>query len=671
LFLGERDVSSLHLNMIYRKSLVFLVVGSCLCLGQTGTNATGAKAQASSPQDKKIAQKPLITTVTVVGSLTSESPASITVVDQEQLRTIPGNNLDDKLRQVPGFSLFRRSSSIVANPTTQGVSLRATGSSGASRTLVLWDGIPMNDPFGGWVYWTRIDPAFIDRVEVDRGGTTAVFGDRALGGNISLFGPSPEPDHLFVNFLAGNAGTEDASAAYSNLWGRWGLTVHARGFTTDGYYIVPQSVRGRADDKANVRFATGDVHLDYFGSSNRFSFHGDVLAEARHNGTQLTKNSTGLGTIGAHYSHSWANDKISAIAYHTREQFHSTFSSVPAGRNSETLTSKQTVPVEDYGGALYWQHHGQSKHHNWNAIGGADVDDTHGVSNDYSYNTRVLTPGGGTLLKHGVFGQADISFGPVRFFAGIRHQFTGVGGATFVSPNGGVAYGYKQLRFRASGYRTFRAPTLNELYRNFRVGNALTLANGALRPEGLVGVEAGVDWIGERNRVSVTLFRNELSDLIGNGTLSTTPSLILRQRINFASGFSRGVEVGASRRWRRWTAEAGYLFADARLTTGPRLAQVPKQQGTAQLTFQANKTLISGGIRAFGLQFDDDLNQFKLPGYAALQLSAEHRLTEKLSAVAAVENLLDRSFLVALTPTPNTGEPRLWRVGLRWNGAFR
>ena len=653
--------------MSYTKIFGMIFVCCWICLGQTGTDATNTPP----PQDNKTTVKPLTTTVTVVGSLTSESPASISVIDQEQLNTIPGNNLDDRLRQVPGFSLFRRSSSVVANPTTQGVSLRATGSSGASRTLVLWDGIPMNDPFGGWVYWSRLDPAFIDRVEVDRGGTTAVFGDRALGGNISLFAPAPQQDHLFVDFLAGNAGTEDASAAYSNLWGRWGFTVHARGFTTDGYYIVPQYLRGRADNKANARFATGDIHLDYFGDSNRFSLHGDVLAEARHNGTQLTKNSTGLGTLGANYSHNWSKDKISAIAYHTREQFHSTFSSVSLDRNGETLTSKQTVPVEDYGGALYWQHHEQSKRYNWNAIAGADVDDTHGVSYDYSYNTKILTPGGGTLLKHGVFGQADISFGPVRFFAGIRHQYTGVADATFVSPNGGIAYGYKQLRFRASGYRTFRAPTLNELYRNFRVGNALTLANNALQPEGMVGVEAGADWVGESSRVSVTLFRNELSNLIGNGTISTTPALILRQRINFPSGFSRGVEVNASRRWHAWTAEAGYLFADARLTTGPRLAQVPKQQGTAQLTFQLKKTLISGGVRAFGLQFDDDINQFKLPGFAALQLSAQHHLTSKLSAVASVENLLDRSFLVALTPTPNTGEPRLWRIGLRWSGSFR
>jgi outer membrane receptor protein involved in Fe transport len=95
---------------------------------------------------------------------------------------------------------------------------------------------------------------------------------------------------------------------------------------------------------------------------------------------------------------------------------------------------------------------------------------------------------------------------------------------------------------------------------------------------------------------------------------------------------------------------------------------VPKQQGTAQLAYSARSTLVSFGIRAFGLQFDDDLNQFRLPGYAALQLAAEQHLTKSLSAVATIENLLDRTYLVALTPFPNTGEPRLWRVGLRWSG---
>jgi outer membrane cobalamin receptor len=270
-----------------------------------------------------------------------------------------------------------------------------------------------------------------------------------------------------------------------------------------------------------------------------------------------------------------------------------------------------------------------------------------------------------------LFGQGDVTVGPARFFAGIRHQYTGQDGTTFVSPNAGATLGFHQFRFRASGYKSFRAPTLNELYRSFRVGNALTLANAGLIPEGLVGVEAGVDYYAERTRVSFTAFHNDLNNLIDNATLRTSPTLILRQRRNFPSALSRGIEAGINHRWNHWIAEAGYQYADARLATGQRIPEVPRQTGTAQLIYSAKSTLISGGIRAFGLVFDDDLNQFLLPGYATLEFSAQQHLTKSFSVLASVDNVLDRSYLVALTPNPNIGAPRLWRVGLRWNGAFK
>jgi outer membrane cobalamin receptor len=517
-----------------------------------------------------------------------------------------------------------------------------------------------------------VDPDYLDRVEIDRGASTSVFGDRALGGTISLFSPPERHQHLYANVYGGNNGTADVSAGYSNVWGKWGLSVHSREFTTDGYYIVPAYIRGAADARANVRFATGDVHVDYLGITNRLSIHFDVLAEARHNGTNLTHNSTGLGTIGANYTHTiGSNDQISFLAFHTQEQYHSTFSSVSADRNSENLASRQTVPAYDVGGAAYWRHHGQQRHFNWNMILGADVDDVHGTSFDYSYFTRIQTPSGGTLLQHGAFAQGDIGFGPVRFFAGIRHQFTGRNGQTFVSPNGGVAYGLGRFRFRVSGYRGFRAPTLNELFRQFRVGDALTLANPDLVPESVTGVEAGVDWTNENTQISFSLFHNDLTNLISNATLQITPTMILRQRQNFQSGVSRGIETNITHHWTHWSAQAGYLYADARLSTGQRIPQVPKQQGTAELTYNRHLTQISAGIRAFGLQFDDDLNRFGLPGYAALQLSAQQQLTKNLTAIAAVENLLDRTYLVALTPNPNTGSPRLWRLGLRWSGSIK
>src|SRR5574341_1286995 len=96
------------------------------------------------PADSSPPAEPLRTSITVVGEISAEAPGSVAALAPEDIRKKPGVNLDDRLRDVPGFSLFRRSSSLTAHPTTQGVSLRGIGSTGASRTLVLWDGVPIN-----------------------------------------------------------------------------------------------------------------------------------------------------------------------------------------------------------------------------------------------------------------------------------------------------------------------------------------------------------------------------------------------------------------------------------------------------------------------------------------------------------------------------------------------
>ena len=99
-------------------------------------------------QSTDIEIEPVRTSITVREAVEAESSGYVTAVDAESLDSRPGVNIDDRLRDIPGFSLFRRSSSLVAHPTTQGVSLRGIGSSAAGRTLVLYDGFPVNDPFG-------------------------------------------------------------------------------------------------------------------------------------------------------------------------------------------------------------------------------------------------------------------------------------------------------------------------------------------------------------------------------------------------------------------------------------------------------------------------------------------------------------------------------------------
>jgi outer membrane cobalamin receptor len=571
-------------------------------------------------------------------------------------------NIDDRLREVPGFSLFRRTSSVTANPTTQGVSLRGIGSTGASRTLVLWDGVPMNDPFGGWVYWTRFPVDELERVEISRGAATSVFGDLAMGGAIGLFSREATHLHLNAGYSGGNANTQDVSAGLSELWPHFAFSGSARGFTTDGYYVVPANIRGAIDRKAGVKFATGDLRFDFFGARDRFFAAVDVLAEERPNGTELTYNSTSLGTASIHYVHEFSRDEISFLGFRSQGQYHSTFSAISANRNTETLNTRQTVPSNANGADLLWSHHGGP----WNLVAGADVVQDRGFSTDHLIPTGIRY-GGGTLLQHGEFVQTDFKLSGIQFFLGARHQITGNNGQ-FFSPSAGLAYGKGRWRGRGSVYRAYRAPTLNELYRQFRTGNTVTLANSNLVPETLFGAEIGADYRMEHGLIRVTAFRNTLANLITNATLSSSPSLIVRQRQNGGDSLARGFEVNASHSWGAFTGEAAYLYVDSRYVTGLRVPQVAKNQGSAGVAYQHAGTTACLSLRGYSSQFDDDLNKFLLPGYVTLQLVLKQHLVRSLSASFEMENMADRLYYTGFTPTPTIGSPRLVRVGLHWDG---
>jgi outer membrane cobalamin receptor len=269
------------------------------------------------------------------------------------------------------------------------------------------------------------------------------------------------------------------------------------------------------------------------------------------------------------------------------------------------------------------------------------------------------------LTQHGYFAQLETGGAPLRFFAGARYQLAGQD-RRFFSPSAGFTSARGPLRFRGAAYRAFRIPTLDELHRSFRVGNVVTYPNPALRPESLNGGEAGLDWARERTRLSLTLYRNHLDRLITNVTLRAAPNLIERQKQNAGQAIAQGLEVQLRHGWRDWTAELSYLFADSRFRSGPRLPQVAKHQGSATLSYLRPGLVLAAGLRAYSSQFEDDLNSFRMPGYAVVHLSAERSLRSNVFAVFSMENALDREFIVGFTPSASIGAPRLWRVGLRW-----
>ncbi len=126
--------------------------------------------------------------------------------------------MDDKLRQLPGVELFRRSRSLVANPSSQGMSLRGLGSTSASRTLLTLDDVPLNDPVGGWIHWLEQPQLAIGNIDVVRGGASDLYGSSAIGGVMNLGVARPSADAAELRSTLWHAGTYAQAGSPRQAW---------------------------------------------------------------------------------------------------------------------------------------------------------------------------------------------------------------------------------------------------------------------------------------------------------------------------------------------------------------------------------------------------------------------------------------------------------------------
>jgi outer membrane receptor protein involved in Fe transport len=249
--------------------------------------------------------------------------------------------------------------------------------------------------------------------------------------------------------------------------------------------------------------------------------------------------------------------------------------------------------------------------------------------------------------------------------------------ATEVSPRVGLLARAGPVALRASAYRAFRAPTLNELYRPFQVGTVVTAANEALRAETLRGVEAGPEVVLGAVALRATGFWNVLEDPVQNVTLpAPRPDGATRQRRNLGAARIRGVELEAAwRPARPVTALAAWTFVEPVVTEAPGneelvgkdLPQDPRHRATAALAFEDRRLLTAAlQLRVTGRQYEDDRNELPLGAAAVVDLFVARALAGGLAAFAAAENLLDETYLVGRAGVETVGQPFTLRVGLRW-----
>lgn len=617
------------------------------------------------------------------------------VIERERLANAPSGRLENVLTDVAGFQQFRRSDSRSSNPTAQGVTLRALGGNATSRALVLLDGVPMADPFFGYIPFSALAPERLASARVTRGGGSGPFGSGAVAGTIEL--QSAGPDDLGDASASAVFGSRDATelaAALTPEIGPGFATVSGRWDKGDGFFTAPKDQRGPNDVRARYDAwsvaARGVVPLPgmlelqarglVFRDDRTLRFIG---ADSATQGEDASLRLIGRGR--------W---QIDALAYFQRRDFSSVTVSATSFR---PVLDQRETPSTGLGGKVELRP--PVGHDHVLRIGG-DVRHAEGelFEDTLSAATGAVTASrnaGGRILVAGAFVEDDWTVGPVTLTGGARIDRWTIRDGFFrqVTPAGAVT---SDLRFdhrggwepsvragalwrandavaiRAAGYTGFRLPTLNELYRPFTVFPVTTQANAALDLERLRGGEIGIDVTPlASTKFALTAFHNRLEGAVANVTIGTN----LRQRRNLDAIVVRGIEATASARWRHLALSASYAFSDAEVDApgtsldGFAPAQSPRHAASATLGWSDRAANFSATLRHVGAQFEDDRETDRLPPATTLDTFAALKLGRGFSVIGRAENLFGETVVTRKAGTSiDLGTPRTIWIGLRFGG---
>jgi outer membrane receptor protein involved in Fe transport len=631
--------------------------------------------------------------------------------------------LDEALSTVPAVSLFRRTSSLGANPTTQGISLRAIAPSGAGRTLVILDGVPLNDPFGGWVIWSQVAPESLESLDILRGSGAGPYGAGALTGVIAL----RERDRqggVFDASLSEDGGRRIAAAATVGQGGVsiTGSTLYDR---SDGYTPVRGPEAGAADTPLDLETRSAALRADIaIDEATALSLHASAYDEARGSGLAGARSSGSGQGYSATLARTPGRNRLGwrAQLWHRTSDFANASVAVAPDRSTTTAANDQfATPASGWGGNLALRgaalDPGEGRLE-WEL--GADARFSEGETQErFRYIagqfTRDRFAGGETSVAGG-YAEAAWSRGPWLVAGGLRldrwengqgrrlelDRATGLPTLDEDYPDRkGDVFSARlavrrnlnpDLAVRAAAYSGFRPATLNELHRPFRVGNDLTEANAALEPETLEGVEIGLSWDDARTSFGATLFANRIEAAIVNVTLGEGPGIIaalpragfipaggvLRQRQNAGVIEAVGLELTAGHRFEDLSLLGAVSITDAEVDggtaapqlTGLRPAQAPVVSATAGADWRVNDRLTLGVRGRFeSRRFEDDLNSRVLNAALTFDARADWRLRDGVVLYAAADNLFDAAVEVSETANgvAGLGPPRNFRAGVSFN----
>ncbi len=637
--------------------------------------------------------------IVVTGTALAPPPAASAYATQEigaeRLASSASGRLEDVLSSVAGFQQFRRSDSRSANPSAQGVTLRSLGGNATSRSLVLLDGVPMADPFFGYIPFSSLAPERLARARVTRGGGAGAFGAGAVAGTIELQSAGPgELGLLSGEALSDDRGETELSATLAPQLGSGFAVASARWDRGQGFYTapasqrVPASARARYDSwSASLRGVAPlapNIELQarglLFGDARTLRFIG---ADSTSSGQDASLRVVGKGP--------WQFD---ALTYLQARNFSNVVISSTSYR--KTLDQRAT-PSIGWGGKLELRPPLSRAvvlrlGTDWRVADGTMIEDA------YSGVTGLVTArrrAGGRTSDLGFFSEADWKLGPLTLTGGLRADRWTITGGYFNQTNaagivtisnrfadrsgwqtslrgGAVLKLGAGLDLRGSAYTGLRLPTLNELYRPFTVFPVITRANAALVNERLVGFEAGFDWIPDDTlHVSATAFDNKVEHAIANVTIGTN----LRERRNVDAVHARGVELGMGAKLGTVSLDGSLAWTRARIEAsgaslvlnGKRPAQTAELAASATLSWHPRPGWrMALTAKHVGAQYEDDLQTDLLPAATTLDAFAALPLGNRVQLVLRGENLTGTMVITRnQAGSIDLGTPRTLWAGLR------
>ena len=617
------------------------------------------------------------------------------IIDRDRLTNSASGRIESVLGDVAGFQQFRRSDSRSANPSAQGATLRALGGNASSRTLVLLDGVPMADPFFGYIPFSALVPDRLSVVRVTRGGGIGAFGAGAVAGTIELASATRDqlPTLAASAFYGSKDATEltasltpDLGGGYVSLSGRWD-----RG---DGFQTTPKDQRVAATAPAAYDgWSTNLRAVAPLSATSEIQFRGTIFHDER---TLRFKGADSMSegqdaSIRFISRGAW---QVDALAYIQARNFSNIVISASTFRKS---LDQRNTPSTGIGGKIELRPPVGPDHV---LRVGADTRFATGDMFEDAYNANIAANpvtsrrhAGGEQMTTGVFAEDDWTLGRLVLTGGVRadrwtisngfYRATGAGAAnnSFAdrsdwqfSGRAGALYRISDaVALRGAAYSGFRLPTLNELYRPFVVFPITTRANAALTPEKLKGAEAGVDVTPVQGlTLSVTGFINRLDDAIANVTLINVANTRERQNVDHIT--AKGVELTAIGRVSDFLLSASYAYSHSMVHApgmgfdGLTPAQSPRHAASATLAWEPKEgPALSATLRYVSKQYEDDLQKDVLPHALTVDAVARLPLGHGVTLVARGENLFDEEVVTRnAAGSIDLGTPRTLWIGFRF-----